>query len=77
MYALAPMALVFLFFTIGVGIFFVARTAGDLSAAFAAFYQRFDDSMHLSLTGPILDLPPYTPVLEVSSFFQSAIHYLV
>ena len=61
------MALVFLFFTIGVGIFFVTRTWGDISSFFSAFYQQFDDSMHLSLTGPILDLPPYTPVLEVRS----------
>lgn len=59
------MALVFLFFTIGVGIFFVTRTFGDLAAFFSAFYQQFDDKMHLSTTGPILDLPPYTPVLEV------------
>ena len=61
------MAIIFLFFTIGVGIFFVTRTLGDVSSFFSAFYQQFDDSMHLSLTGPILDLPPYTPVLEVRS----------
>ena len=59
------MAVVFLFFTLGVGIFFVTRTWGDVSSFFSVFYQQFDDSMHLSLTGPILDLPPYTPVLEV------------